>query len=96
MIYLLLFPLRRQQDRTDTIFQKFLFIQQAVHLKELGYQTCPAGLVAGPYSGPIIAVKKFMEQNVITPVWIRLKFVRASVDMTLAFGIPREHTREAL
>jgi hypothetical protein len=41
-----------------------LGIQQAVKLDELGYDPCPAGLVARAEAGAIVAVEVFVEEDV--------------------------------
>src|SRR5262245_47923192 len=39
----------------------------------------PARLVAGAKSGPIVSVKVLVKQDVVAPVWVCLKLVRATV-----------------
>ena len=52
-------------------------------LNEFGDHSGPAGLMAGPHPAPMIAVKIFIKQNVITPVEVCLKLFYSAEDRTL-------------
>src|SRR5579863_8421576 len=56
----------------------------ATLLKQLGHQTCPAGLMTCADAGAVVSVKIFVKQNVIPPVRIRLKLFRSTINGTAA------------
>jgi hypothetical protein len=49
-------------------------------LNEASYESGPAGLVTRANSGPIVAVKIFVEENQILPIRVFLELLGATVD----------------
>ena len=90
-VAILVFLLCTQQHWTDAVFQEFLFVQETVHLQELGHQPGPAGLVTGPHTRAIIAMKKFIEQDVVAPVWVILEFIRTALDRATSLIITHKY-----
>ena len=68
----------------------------AVLLDELGDQSRPARLVAGPEAGSRVAVEVFEKQNIIAPVRVGLKFFARSVNWTAAAGVRGEDVDETV
>src|SRR6476660_4195973 len=68
------------EGRFSADFQQPLGIHSAVNLDQLGYQSCPSGLMAGAQSGAVVTVKVFIEQDVVAPVGIALEFLCAAID----------------
>ena len=60
------------------IIKKELYLSTAL-LYEFGHQGCPAGLVAGPQTGPSVPIKIFIKKNMITPVRILLYISVAAI-----------------
>ena len=56
-------------------------------LNQLRYETCPTRLMTCANSGTVIAVKIFMEGNVIAPVWVVLKNFVAAEDCAASMRI---------
>ena len=71
-------------------FQEPFGIQDSIELDEFGHEAGPAGLVARAQSRPVVAVKVFIEENVVTPVRIGLELVRAPINWPLAFFISQK------
>src|SRR5512135_963866 len=65
-------------------------IQKAEELDGLGHEPGPAGLMAGAEPGSVVAVEVFVEEDVIAPVRIALKFLRAAVDGSPALLVAQE------
>ena len=61
-------------QRVDHVSLSAAYGSLVVLLNELCYQSGPAGLMAGPNTGAIVAVKVLMERHQIVPVWIGLEF----------------------
>src|SRR5205085_11933336 len=59
-------------------------------------QRRPAGLVARPDARAVVAVKVLVEQHVVAPVRIFLKFLRAAVDRAAARFVARENLDHAI
>src|SRR5262249_14347705 len=62
-----------------TSLEKLRPIQVAEEFDQLRDDTGPARLVAGPKTRPIVTVEIFVEQDVISPLGIGLKFFRTSI-----------------
>ena len=58
----------------------------AVHLDHLCHKPGPTGLVTGTQTSAIISVEVFIEQDIVLPVRILLKFLRPAVDRTPALA----------
>ena len=56
----------------------------------LGHEASPAGLVARAQSRPVVAVKVFIEEEMVAPMRIGLELLRATIDRTLPLFIPQE------
>src|SRR5512134_479735 len=55
----------------------------------------PAGLVAGPDAGPVVAVEVLVEEDQGAPVRVVLELGRAAVDRPAAARVAQEDAREA-
>src|SRR4029453_12950647 len=62
-----------------TSLEKLRPVKGAEEFDKLGDDTGPARLVAGSKACAIVTVEIFVEQDVIFPLWIGLKFLRTSV-----------------
>ena len=69
-------------------------IQKAVQLDGLGDEPCPAGLMAGPEPGTIVAVEVLIEQYVVAPVRVGLELLCAAVDGSPAVFVAGEYPGE--
>jgi hypothetical protein len=47
--------------------------------------------MAGPKPRSVIAVKVFVEQNIVSPVWISLKLLASSVDRMAPIRVAQEN-----
>src|SRR6516162_3887268 len=72
---------------TNSIVLSLIFVVEifclhsfAALLDQLGNKPGPAGLVTGANSCAVIAVKVFVEVDQVTPVWVLLEFLQASID----------------
>ena len=54
-------------------FLAFMGLLLAALLEELGHQCRPARLMAGTKASAVVAVKIFIKQHEVTPVWVLLK-----------------------
>jgi len=52
--------------------------------------------MAGAHPGSVVAVELFVEEDVITPMWIVLEPPRASVHRTLAVLVAQEDPAQAI
>src|SRR6266404_3117450 len=59
-------------------------------------QTAPACLVRSADACAVVSVKVLIEQNVVAPVRVVLKFLRPAVDRTSAFLVPREDSNQTI
>ena len=75
-------------------FQILLLIQTAEELDQLSHQSGPARLVARPQARAVVAMEIFVEQDVVLPVWIGLKFLRAAVNRPPPGLVPQEDPRQ--
>src|SRR4051794_11131451 len=83
--------LRFRQIRTFSSLEERLRVHCPVHLDHAGDQSRPAGLVACPEAGPVVAVEIFIKEDVVLPVWIVLEFIHASIHRPLAVLIAQEY-----
>ena len=60
-----------------------------------GGQPAPAGLMAGADASAIVTMKVFVEERIIPPVGIGLKFLGGAVHRPASGGIAQENAREA-
>src|SRR5215470_5035262 len=75
--------------------EQSLRIDRAVQLDEPGDQPGPSGLMARAETRAVVAVEVLVEQDVITPVRVRLELLRAAIDGAPALGVPQEDARQA-
>src|SRR5262245_55688521 len=61
-------------------FEKLLGCAGREHMHSPGDDAGPAGLMTGAEAGAVVAVKVFVEREVIAPVWVLLKLASAPVD----------------
>ncbi len=66
-------------------------VQQTVQLDQLGHVSGPAGLMAGPEPGAVVAVEVLVEEHVVAPVRIGLEFLRGAVDGAPSLPVAGEH-----
>ena len=64
-------------------FQEPFGVQESIELDQFRHEPSPAGLVARAQSRPVVAMKIFIEENVVAPVGIGLELVRAPIHRTL-------------
>ena len=57
---------------------------------QLRHQAGPAGLVTGPQTGTIVAMKVFIEQNQILPMRILLKGFQTAVNRPIAIAVAQK------
>src|SRR5262249_25485078 len=55
----------------------------------------PAGLVAGPEAGPVVAVEVLVEQDEVPPVRVGLELLGAAVDRAATVVVPQEDARRS-
>src|ERR1035438_6270103 len=67
----------------------------AILFDQLRDQAGPAGLVTGTNAGPIVSVKKFVEQNQVLPVRIGVEDVGSACDGTAAVLARRKNAHKA-
>src|SRR6266851_1558398 len=63
-------------------------------LEQLGHEPRPAGLMAGAYAGPIVAVEVLVEEDEVAPVRIPVENLRPAVDRATAVLARQEEVRE--
>lgn len=56
-------------------------------LQQLGYESGPTGLVAGPDAGAVVTVKVFMEGYQVSPVRVRLKLLGPAENWTATIAV---------
>ena len=78
-----------------SIRQQFSRVHVPKQLNEPRYDTGPTGLMAGAETRTIVAMKVFVEQNIVLPVRIALKFAGTAEHRALPFFISEEDAREA-
>ena len=61
-------------------------------LNQLGNQPCPAGLMACAQSRAVIAMKVFMEEDMVSPVWVLLQERVVAIERPSAALIAQEET----
>jgi hypothetical protein len=59
---------------------EYIFQQGAVELNNSRHQAGPSSLVAGADACAIIAIKVFVEEDMVAPVGVGLEFLRAAKD----------------
>src|SRR5688572_11858553 len=59
-----------------------------------GYETRPAGLMAGTQTGPIVTVEIFVEQEMVAPVRIVLELLGRSIYRPSAIAITQKDAAE--
>src|SRR5262249_28776296 len=71
-------------------------VDEPEELDQSGDETRPARLVTGAEAGAVVAVEVLVEQEQVSPVWIRLEFPGAPVRGTGALLVTQERTHETL
>ena len=56
-----------------------------------GNDSCPSGLMTCPYSGPVISMEIFIEQDVILPVRIILEFPCSSINRSFILFVFKKY-----
>ena len=64
-------------------------------LEEIGYNSCPAGLMAGTDAAPVITVEVLVKRDVITPVRIVLKGHIGTKYRSASLLVTQKDVREA-
>src|SRR5215472_8389717 len=80
--------LRMGECRTPAFSEQLLPVKIPKNLEHLGNQSRPTGLVAGTDTSTVIAMKVFVEQNVVAPVGISLELVHSAEHRPAAGLIP--------
>src|SRR5215469_12351620 len=75
--------------------KKSLRIDEPVELDQTRNQSGPAGLMARAEARTVVAVEVLVEEDVVAPVRVGLKLLRAAVDSTTALGVTQEDALEA-
>ncbi len=65
-------------------------------LLQLSDKPCPAGLVARAQARAVIAVKKFVEQEIVAPVGIALQSLIISIERAVSSLVSQEEPCQAL
>ena len=78
----LTFRLSTNEGRTLADFKRLLGIEKSKELDHLGDQSCPSRLVTRPKPGAVIPMEVLVEENVIPPVGVGLKFLCSTIDGT--------------
>ena len=76
--------------------QETLAVEEAEELDACGHESRPAGLMAGPQSGAVVTVKILVEEQVITPMGIRLERFGSPVHGPATACIAKEDAREPI
>ena len=71
-------------------------IHHAVKLDELCHKPGPAGLMAGTEPRAVVTMEVFVEKEVVAPVEIGLKFLRAAVNRPAAVPVDQKDPAEAV
>src|SRR5512147_2163486 len=92
----------RHLPRLDTLKGGFLSdlegglsIQNAVEMDHSRDKAGPSSLMAGANSSTVITVEVFIEEDVIAPVWVLLKFLRPTEHGSAPIFIAQEDILEA-
>src|SRR5436189_6464909 len=96
----MLFPFGTQYSFLEctelAAFKDLPGIKGAEQLNGLGYQPCPACLMACAEAGTVVAVEVFIKENVIAPIGIALKFLGPAIDRSSSLFIAQEDTAQAI
>jgi hypothetical protein len=76
--------------------QKRLCVETPEQLDHFCYQASPAGLMARSETSAVISVEIFVEQNVVFPVRIGLKFLCSTVDRSTARPIAQKDPGQSI
>src|SRR5258708_38240229 len=74
--------------------KEVLPVEPAEDLDELRNRSGPAGLVACAQARTAVPVEILVEENIVFPVGIGLKFLRTAVNRTLPGLVPQEYPRQ--
>src|ERR1700722_13052886 len=85
-------------DRTplDVMLGEILHIESPIRLDDPRNAPGPSGLMAGSDASARIAVEVLEEENIVTPVRVRLKLLRASIHRPPARAILHKRTDQPL
>src|SRR5512135_2683705 len=76
--------------------QKALRVEIAKQMDELPNEPRPAGLMAGPQPGAVVAVEVFMEKDIVAPLRIVLELLHAAVHRPPARRIAQKDAGQAM
>src|SRR5215475_12078680 len=79
-----------------THLEKLGCVEAPEELNQFGDQTSPSGLMARSQAGSVITVEVFVEQEVVSPVRIGLKFLRAAINRPAARPITEKDPDQSL
>src|SRR5215831_6476226 len=89
-------PLHRAAAKDGLLanLQEMLGVEEAKDLDACGHEPRPAGLVAGPQSGAVIAMKVLIEEEVVAPMGVGLERLGPPVDGPATTFIAQKDARE--
>jgi L-rhamnose isomerase len=64
-------------------------------LQEFGDQAGPAGLMVGPQTRAVIAVEILVEQDIVAPVRVGLKFIYSAINRAASFAVLQKNASQA-
>src|SRR6516162_3247311 len=84
------------ERRREPALQYGLGVDVSEVFEQTGNDSRPPGLMAGADAGPVVAVKVFVEQQMVTPIGIALKFFGAAKNRAPTGFVAQKDPRQAI